>query len=153
MSYDEIVALPVARLAAEDASLFLWVTQDALHTGAVRAVMDSWGFPHRSGELIWRKPNFGTGALPRIGHETCVIYRRGRGSLKAAAPRNVHSVQTWAQLYGRGNGGKQHSAKPDAFFDLVTDGFDGPYAELFARRARFGWEYPIGDQALGGIAA
>ena len=27
------------------------------------------------------------------------------------------------------------------------------YAELFARRARFGWDYPIGDQALGGAAA
>lgn len=47
----------------------------------------------------------------------------------------------------------EHSAKPEAFFDLVEQVSPGPYAELFARRARFGWDYPIGDQALGGMAA
>lgn len=47
----------------------------------------------------------------------------------------------------------QHSAKPDAFLDIVERVSPGPYAELFSRRARFGWDYPIGDQALGGIAA
>lgn len=46
-----------------------------------------------------------------------------------------------------------HSAKPEAFLDLVESMSPGPYAELFARRARFGWDYPIGDQSLGGVAA
>lgn len=46
-----------------------------------------------------------------------------------------------------------HSAKPDAFLDVVEQVSPGPYAELFSRRARFGWDYPIGDQALGGVAA
>lgn len=78
-----------------------------------------------------------------------MIYRRGEGSLRADAPRNTHSVQTWAQKYGRGNGGKQHSAKPDGFYDSVEAGYSGPYAELFSRRARFGWDYPVGDEALG----
>jgi N6-adenosine-specific RNA methylase IME4 len=47
----------------------------------------------------------------------------------------------------------KHSAKPEAFLDIVEQVSPGPYAELFARRARFGWDYPIGDQALGGVAA
>lgn len=46
-----------------------------------------------------------------------------------------------------------HSAKPDAFLDLVERVSPAPRAELFARRARFGWDYPIGDQSLGGVAA
>ena len=46
-----------------------------------------------------------------------------------------------------------HSAKPDAFLDLVERVSPAPRAELFSRRARFGWDYPIGDQALGGRAA
>lgn len=46
-----------------------------------------------------------------------------------------------------------HSAKPDAFIDVVERVSPGPYAELFARRARFGWDYPIGDESLGGVAA
>ena len=51
------------------------------------------------------------------------------------------------------NGHIAHSAKPDAFLDVVEQVSPGPYAELFARRARLGWDYPIGDQALGGVAA
>lgn len=47
----------------------------------------------------------------------------------------------------------RHSEKPEAFLDIVEQVSPGPYAELFARRARFGWDYPIGDQSLGGIAA
>jgi N6-adenosine-specific RNA methylase IME4 len=42
----------------------------------------------------------------------------------------------------------EHSAKPDAFLDLVEQVSPGPYVELFARRARFGWDY-WGDQSLG----
>ncbi len=41
-----------------------------------------------------------------------------------------------------------HSAKPDAFYDMVEQVSSGPYLELFARRARFGWDY-WGDQSLG----
>jgi N6-adenosine-specific RNA methylase IME4 len=132
---------------ADNATLFLWVTQRVLHEGDALRVARAWGFEERVGEFIWRKPNFGAGAFPRIGHETCVIYRRGGGSLRPDAPRDVHSVQTWAQDYTN-NGGKKHSAKPDGFLDIVERGYIGPYLELFARRARFGWDY-WGDQSLG----
>jgi N6-adenosine-specific RNA methylase IME4 len=144
MSYQRIAELGPP--AAPDATLFLWVTQDALHDGFARIVTSAWGFPIRVGEFIWRKPNFGTGGYPRIGHETCVIYKRGRGSLRPDAPRDVHSVQTWSQRYDT-NAGKTHSAKPDAFYDHVERGYEGPYLELFARRARFGWDY-WGDESL-----
>lgn len=147
MTIPEIVALPVADQVDSDATLFLWVTQDVLHRGQAREVAVSWGFPERVGEFIWRKPNFGAGAFPRIGHETCVIYRRGRGSLRSDAPRDVHSVQTWMQRFDT-KGGKTHSAKPDGFYDRVIEGQHGPYLEMFARRARFNWDY-WGDQSLG----
>jgi N6-adenosine-specific RNA methylase IME4 len=52
-------------------------------------------------------------------------------------------LSTWYQ-WPRG----QHSAKPDAFYDLVEAVSPGPYLELFARRARFGWSY-WGDESLG----
>lgn len=41
-----------------------------------------------------------------------------------------------------------HSAKPDAFIDMVERVSPGPYVEMFARRARFGWDY-WGDESLG----
>jgi N6-adenosine-specific RNA methylase IME4 len=41
-----------------------------------------------------------------------------------------------------------HSRKPDAWLDLIERVSPGPYVELFARRARFGWDY-WGDESLG----
>lgn len=40
-----------------------------------------------------------------------------------------------------------HSAKPDAFLDVVESVSPGPYLELFARRQRLGWD-TWGDEAL-----
>jgi N6-adenosine-specific RNA methylase IME4 len=34
-----------------------------------------------------------------------------------------------------------HSAKPEAFIDMVEQVSPGPYVELFSRRQRFGWDY------------
>lgn len=146
MTYDDIGALSVGDLAADNATLLLWVTQEALHSAEARLVARKWGFPDRSGEVVWRKRNFGMGAYPRMSHELCLIYKRGGGSLKKDAPRDVHSVQTWKQPHA-GGAGKIHSAKPDGFYDFTEAGFDGPYLELFARRARFGWSY-WGDQSF-----
>jgi hypothetical protein len=41
-----------------------------------------------------------------------------------------------------------HSAKPEAFLDHVEQVSPGPYLEMFARRARFGWDY-WGNESLG----
>ena len=40
-----------------------------------------------------------------------------------------------------------HSAKPEAFLDLVERVSPGPYLEMFARRNRLGWD-TWGDEAL-----
>lgn len=44
----------------------------------------------------------------------------------------------------------KHSEKPEAFLDLVEQVSPGPYLEIFARRARFGWDY-AGDGSLGTV--
>jgi N6-adenosine-specific RNA methylase IME4 len=56
-------------------------------------------------------------------------------------------LSTWF-LWPRG----AHSAKPDAFGDLVEQVSPGPYVELFCRRPRLGWDswgkgYEIGASA------
>lgn len=147
ITVEEIAAEHGPGNVADDATLFLWATMATVHSGEAQGVARQWGFPNRIGEFIWRKPNFGTGVYPRAGHEVCMIYKRSKGSLRPDAPRNVHSVQTWSQRY-ENNCGKSHSAKPDAFYDHVEQGYSGPYLEMFARRARFGWDYH-GDESLG----
>lgn len=148
MAVEQIAALPVADFAdPHGCHLFLWVTPELYRLGEGVRVARAWGFEPVD-ELIWEKPNIGMGRFPRHVHEPLLIARRGK--LPFGGPRNIRSVQRWSQQRARGNGGKIHSAKPDAALDLIEQVSPGPYLELFARRARFGWDY-AGDESLGTV--
>lgn len=138
MSIEDIAALEVERLAAADAHLFLWITPGLNREGVGVAVARAWGFTV-VGEIVWEKPNLGMGAMPRNCHEIVLVARRGQPAWRG--PRDIRSVQRWPQIYARGNGGKVHSAKPAAFFDLVQRVSPGPYVELFARQPQLGWDH------------
>ncbi len=147
MSIEEICAMPVVDIAEADAHLFLWAPDQFIIDGSAARVAQAWGFtPGRL--LIWAKTGFGLGKFPRPQHEAMLVCRRG--SLPFSID-NAGSVQTWKFPYE--NGARAHSRKPDGALDLIEQASPGPYAELFARRARFNWDYPIGDQALGGVLA
>ena len=136
MSVAEIAALPVRDLAEHDAALFVWTTQRYLDdAGRIARV---WGFaPARL--LTWAKSptGFSIGGTFGSASEFVVYARRGRN---IATERTNRDWWNWP----RG----EHSAKPEAFLDVVEQTHPGPYAELFARRARLGWDYPLGDEAL-----
>ena len=144
MPVDAIAALSVEAIAERDAHLFLWVPDQFLIDGSAKLVAEAWGFsPGRL--IVWHKPQWGLGTFPRPQHESLLVCKRG--SLPFTV-NNAGSVQRWPtpRLNG-GNRGKSHSAKPDAALDLIEQASPGPYVELFARRARFGWDY-WGDQSL-----
>lgn len=117
------------------ALLFLWRV-GAMQEEAFR-VARAWGFEVKS-ELVWIKTTagaaggraFGMGRYTRWCHETCLIAARGSGAslIRDHAVRSVFDAPIGA-----------HSAKPDAFYSLVEKMTDGPWLELFARRARAGW--------------
>lgn len=143
MPLDDICALPVADLADEDAHLYLWIPDAFLIAGVGQRIIEAWGFkPARL--LVWHKRNFGLGTFPRPQHETIICAKRG--SL-AYAVKNAGSVHNWRLSY-EPRVGKRHSEKPEGFLDLIEQASPGPYLELFARRARFGWDY-WGDESLG----
>lgn len=143
MAVDEIAALPIGSLAEVDAHLYLWTTNRYLFDA--REVAETWGFRY-SQLLVWAKTPMGIGPGGTWAQTTEYVLFCRRGSLKSLR-RFDSSWFGWKRM------GKAHSRKPEAFFDMVEQASPGPYAELFARRARFGWDYPIGDQALGGRAA
>lgn len=125
MSLDEICALRVDRLVAEDAHLWLWVTNAGLHAG--RAVMESWGFTYRSC-LTWIKPRLGLGNYLRNQTEHLLLGTHGK------APVLFRGQGTWfyAPL-------QEHSHKPKEQYAIIERCSPGPYIELFARRPRSGW--------------
>jgi N6-adenosine-specific RNA methylase IME4 len=146
MSIEDICALPVAEAAEASAHLYLWTTDQHLLDGSAAYVASAWGFrPERT--LVWRKANYGMGHGWRPAHEIVVLARRGSLPFNDTS---LATVQDWKQPYVKtGNSvAKMHSAKPDGFLDMVESVSPGPYLEMFARRARFGWDY-WGDESLG----
>jgi N6-adenosine-specific RNA methylase IME4 len=141
MSLDEIAALPVEDLAESDAHLYVWTIN--AYIDQAYDLVRGWGFKPRT-LLTWVKAPMGIGPGGAFSQTTEHVLFARRGSL----PSKRRFDTTWWN-WPR----SQHSAKPEAFFDIVEQVSPGPYAELFARRARLGWDYPIGDQALGGVAA
>lgn len=133
MKVSEIKDLGVSSIAEDDAHLYLWTTQRYIRDAF--GVADAWGFRY-STMLVWSKPPKGI-AGTFVSSAEFVLFCR-RGSL-AAKKRHVGSVFNWS----RG----AHSAKPEAFLDIVESVSPGPYLEMFARRQRLGWD-TWGNEAL-----
>lgn len=157
MSAEDICAFPLPPHDPRGTVLFMWKVS-AMQEEAFRVVR-AWGFVPKS-EVVWVKlpagrlakdvvvvkgtpmiwvannmvrPRRGMGRYVRLAHESCVIAVKGSTKVVAAMlkRRDVPSVM----FAERG----RHSAKPEAFFDVVESLYPGPYVELFARRAREGW--------------
>jgi N6-adenosine-specific RNA methylase IME4 len=129
MSLDDIVALPVSNIAADDSILFLWVTTPMARKGFT--VMEAWGFEYRTG-MVWVKPSIGMGHWVRQRHE--LIYIGTRGSIPTPAPENKpDSVLEAPRL--------DHSQKPEEMYNIIESMLPGLLrVELFARDKRPGWD-------------
>lgn len=144
MTLDEIRALPVAALAdPAGAHLYLWTTNGFLRNAY--GVAEAWGFKP-STLLTWCKApmGLGLGGAYTITTEYVLFARRG----KLAPLRRWDSTHFAAKRPYNHNGAPAHSAKPETFLDIVEQVSPAPRVELFARRARFGWDY-WGDESLG----
>jgi N6-adenosine-specific RNA methylase IME4 len=132
MTLDEIRAMPVSVLAADNCRLFLWTTNRYLPDAFT--VLRTWGFRYRQ-TLVWHKTavNMPAAVAPNSA-EFLLVAVRGDPPRVAAAPSAVipHAG------FGRAGG---HSRKPSVFLDLVEHVSAGPYVELFARAPRLGWDH------------
>lgn len=124
MPLDQIVALPVASWAEDDAHLYLWTTN--AHLSRACAFMARWGFAQKS-LLTWTKPGFGLGAYFRNSTEHVLFGVRGHLPTKPAAA----SIRTHFEAPPGA-----HSEKPEAFYEIVSAASHGPYGEAFQRKAR-----------------
>jgi len=129
MSIEEIKALPVSKLAADDCELYLWATQKYLPDAF--GVMDAWGFRYCQ-TLTWCKTPRGTGqgGLYCPTTEFLLLGRKGKMPIK----KRVDT--TWWNVKRPHN---CHSAKPEHFQDVIEALSDEPRLEMFARRKRHGW--------------
>jgi N6-adenosine-specific RNA methylase IME4 len=122
---EAICALPVADLAAEDCVLWLWTTN--AHMRESFAVLDAWGFQSKT-ILTWAKQKFGVGNWLRGQTEHCHLAIRGKAVVLLTNQSTLLVAPTGA-----------HSAKPDAFYELVRALCPGSRMELFSRQEREGF--------------
>ena len=128
MRIQDIRDLPVVELAAKAAHLWLWTTN--AHLRNAFEVVEAWGFSH-SQTLTWCKPPRGIGPGGAFSNTTEFLLFCRRGSLD---PKTRIDTTWFAASRG------PHSVKPALFLDLVEQVSPGPYAELFARAPRLGWD-------------
>lgn len=127
MTLEEICALPVGELAADDCHLWLWTTNQHLPDGF--RVMQAWGFRYLA-PVHWIKPS-GVGNWFVHRTQTILVGYRTRCRFERARYRpNV--VMTGDP--------KRHSEKPEETYALIEAVSSEPRLELFARRKRPGWQ-------------
>lgn len=148
MDLEDICALPVEGVADSPCHLYLWVPNALLPDGL--KVMTAWGFEYKS-NLVWHKirkdggsDGRGVGFYFRNVTELCLFGIRGKNARTLAAGRR--------QVNLLGTQKREHSRKPDEFYDIVEACSPGPRLEMFARGQHEGWtswgnqaeEYEIG---------
>jgi N6-adenosine-specific RNA methylase IME4 len=135
MRLDAIKELPVSRVAADTAHLYLWVPNALLPEGI--EVLRAWGFQYKS-NLIWHKvrkdggsDGRGVGFYFRNVTEIVLFGVRGKNARTLAPGRR--QVNLFATRK------REHSRKPDEQYDLIEACSPGPYLEMFARGTRPKW--------------
>jgi N6-adenosine-specific RNA methylase IME4 len=143
MSYEEIMELPVSRIAAAQSHLYLWVPNALILEGL--EVMKKWGFTYKT-NLVWYKirkdggPD-GRGVGFYFRNVTELVLFGVRGNIRTLKPgRTQVNIITSRK--------REHSRKPDELYDIIERCSPGPYIELFARHHRPGW-VQWGDEAPG----
>jgi N6-adenosine-specific RNA methylase IME4 len=117
--------------AADDSVLWLWTTNAFM--SEAHELLDLWGFEQKT-ILTWVKERMGVGHWLRNQTEHCLLATRGNPTV------DLEDQTTYLKAPRR-----EHSRKPDEFYELVESLCPGSKYELFARQAREGWE-AFGDE-------
>lgn len=135
MRLREILELPVAELASTNSHLYLWVPNALLAEGL--AVMKAWGFTYKTNLVGYKTRKDGGPDGRGVGfyfrNVTELLLFGVRGSLRTLRPGRT-------QVNLSSSRKREHSRKPDEFYDIIERCSQGPYLELFARFARDGWD-------------
>lgn len=130
----DLMATWLEDVVDDDAHMYLWVTNSFLQEGLW--LMENLGFRYIT-NLVWVKDRIGIGRYFRGKHELCLFGVKGNGWNVRTASNSVTSVVTARK--------REHSRKPDSFYDIIESRSSGPYLELFSRASRPEWD-AIGNQ-------
>lgn len=123
MSQAELLALEPP--FAKDCALFLWTTHAFIWDA--KELMDKWGFTYKA-TLVWDKQKIGMGAWLRMQCEFCLVGIKGKPTWENTKWRDIiHEAR------------REHSRKPEAFYEMVEEITVGRRLDYFSREQRRGW--------------
>lgn len=146
LSDDELADLmsDAGKLGARNSFMFYWDTGARIVAGRHLLIIRAANYKPTAIAFTWiklrpREPespflyprssfNFGPGLTTRKGTEICVLCRRG-------GPRRLSTSVRELIVAPR----REHSRKPDEFYERVQQYAAGPYLDLFSRQRREGW--------------
>jgi N6-adenosine-specific RNA methylase IME4 len=140
MTMEEIAAMPVSAVAADNALLLMWISWPILKRAL--SIIEAWGFEYKTCGFCWVKasarkvdlfsdeiePRMNLGYWTRSNSEVCLLATRGKPKRKSGAVRQAIIEPA-----------REHSRKPDGIHERIERLVAGPYLELFARQERPGW--------------
>lgn len=110
---------------AEDCALFLWTTHAFIFDA--KELLDKWGFNYKA-TIVWDKERLGMGRWLRMQCEFCLVGIKGDSNW---------ANTTWTDVIREPR--REHSRKPDKFYEMVESITTGRRLEFFSREQRKGW--------------
>lgn len=128
MTPEQLRAFPVSHWADDDCHMFCWTTHK--HLPLAIQLMDFWGFRYVL-TMVWHKPGgFQPFGLPQYNCEFVVYARRG----------SPQFIDTKAFNCCFQAPRREHSRKPDEFYDVIRRVTAGPRIDVFSREEREGFD-------------
>ncbi len=126
--YPEISIEDIKRIElpySDNCILFLWTTHKFLPKAF--EIMEFWGFDYKA-TLVWDKDKMGMGDWFRMQCEFCLMGIKGSPYWQNTTERDILRDSR-----------REHSRKPDSFFEMVNKICIGRRLEYFSREERPGW--------------
>jgi len=129
MTVDQIKDFPIpAEVADDDCHLFMWTTQKFLPYAF--QILEAWGFRYVF-EMVWHKPGgFQPFGLPQYNCEFVLYGRKG-------TPEFI-DLKAFPTCFDAPR--REHSRKPDEFYQLSERVTPGPRIDIFSREKRGGFD-------------
>jgi N6-adenosine-specific RNA methylase IME4 len=110
----------------KDGVVLLWTTHKFLPDSF--DILKEWGLDYKA-TLVWNKEKIGMGAWFRMQCEFCIVGIKGRPYWENTTFRDILNEPR-----------REHSRKPDSFFEMIEKITMGRRLEYFSREKRNGWE-------------
>jgi N6-adenosine-specific RNA methylase IME4 len=124
MSIKEIKSIQMPLM--NDAVVLLWTTHKFLPDAF--EILKEWNLAYKA-TLVWNKEKIGMGAWFRMQCEFCLVGIKGKPYWNNTSYRDILNEPR-----------RDHSRKPDSFFEMIEKITLGRRLEYFSREKRNGWE-------------